>query len=379
MKIVLTGGGTGGHFYPLMAVAAEIYNIAAEEKIIEPSLYYIGTEEYDRGALAEHNITFIHAPSGKVRKYFSIRNFFDPFIVLFGTIKALWKLFVLYPDVVFSKGGYVSVPTVLAAWLLRIPIVVHESDAVPGKANKLGARLARWVAVSYPGTSQLFPKVPRKKIALTGNPVRASIAKPAKEGAHEYLDLDKAVPTIFVMGGSLGAKAINDTILDALPELLLRYQIIHQTGPKNIDQVNGIAKVILKDHPYAHRYKSFGFLNTLAMRMSAGAADMLIIRAGSGTIFEAANWGLPSIIIPIPEDISHDQTKNAYTYASTGAAVMIKQRNLEPSILINETDRIMQDKTLRENMSKAALAFAKPDAAYKIANIILKTALEHEQ
>jgi UDP-N-acetylglucosamine--N-acetylmuramyl-(pentapeptide) pyrophosphoryl-undecaprenol N-acetylglucosamine transferase len=359
-------------------VAAEIYKIAEEEKIIEPSLYYIGTEEYDSAALAEYNITFLHAPSGKVRKYFSIRNIIDPFIILFGTIKALWQLFVLYPDVVFSKGGYVSVPTIIAAWLLRIPIVVHESDATPGKATKLGARLARWVAISYPGVSKLLPKIPKDKIAITGNPVRETIAKPAKEGAHEYLGLDKSVPTIFVMGGSLGAQAINEAILDALPELLTRYQIIHQTGYNNIDQVNGIAKVILKDHPFAERYKSFGFLNTLAIRMSAGAADLLIIRAGSGTIFEAANWGIPSIIIPIPEDISHDQTKNAYAYASTGAAVVIKQKNLEPSILINEADRIMQDKVLQDNMSKAALKFAKPDAAHKIANIILKTALEHE-
>ncbi len=378
MKIVLTGGGTGGHFYPLMAVASEIYKIAEEEKIIEPSLYYVGVEKYDAAALAEHNITFMHAPSGKVRKYFSIRNFFDPFIVLFGTIKALWKLFMLYPDVVFSKGGYVSVPTIIAAWLLRIPIVIHESDAVPGKATKLGARLAKWVAISYPGVSKLLPKVPREKIALTGNPVRESIATPAKEGAHEYLGLDKSIPTIFIIGGSSGAESINNVILDALPELLTQYQIIHQTGSKNIEQVNGIAKVILKDHPYAERYKSFGFLNTLAMRMSAGAANLIVSRAGSNAIFEIAQWGIPGIIIPIPEDVSHDQTKNAYIYASTGAAVIIKQKNLEPSILINEINRIIGDKILQENMSKAALSFAKPDAAHKIANIILKTALEHE-
>ncbi len=378
MKIVLTGGGTGGHFYPLMAVAAEIYKIAEEEKIIEPSLYYIGTEEYDRSALEEHNITFLKAPSGKVRKYFSIQNILDPFKVLFGTIKALWLLFTLYPDVVFSKGGFVSVPTLIAAWLLRIPVVIHESDARPGKATLLGARFARWVAISYPGVSKYLPNTPRDRVALTGNPVRASIAKPAKEGAHEYLGLDKSLPTIFIIGGSLGAQAINNVILDSLPELLTKYQVIHQAGSANIDQTNGIAKVILKDHPYSERYKSFGFLNTLAMRMSAGAADMLILRAGSGTIFEAANWGLPSIIIPIPEDISHDQTKNAYSYANTGAAVVIKQKNLEPSILINEVDRIMQDQTLRENMSQAAKGFAKPDAAHKIANIILKTALEHE-
>ncbi|MCD5384514.1 MAG: hypothetical protein LRZ97_01190, partial [Candidatus Pacebacteria bacterium] len=204
------------------------------------------------------------------------------------------------------------------------------------------------------------------------------IASPVKGGAHEYLGLDKEVPTIFIIGGSSGAQAINDVVLDALPNLLTKYQIIHQVGTINIEHTNSIAKVILKDHPNTDRYKSFGFLNTLAMRMSAGAADILILRAGSGAIFEAASWGIPGIIIPIPEDVSHDQTKNAYAYANTGAAVVIKQKNLEVSILINEVDRIMQDENLRANMSQAAKDFAKPDAARKIANIILKTALEHE-
>lgn len=378
MKIVLTGGGSGGHFYPLMAVAAEIYKIAEDQKLIEPVLYYIGTEKYDEAALEEHNIIYINAPSGKVRKYFSIRNVIDPFKILFGTIKALWQLFILYPDVIFSKGGYVSVPTLIAARLLRIPVVVHESDAVPGKASLLGAKFAKWVATSYPGTAKYFTKTPRERIALTGNPVRKSIAKPAKEGAHTYLGLDESVPTIFILGGSQGAQAINSVVLDALPRLVDKYQIIHQTGSANINDVSGIAKVALRGHKHKDRYKAFGFLNTLAMRMSAGAADMLIIRAGSGTIFEAANWGLPSIVIPIPEEISHDQTKNAFSYATTGAAIVIKQKNLEPSILINEVNRIMQDKQLMENMSHAAKEFAKPEAARKIADIILKTALEHE-
>ncbi len=378
MKIVLTGGGTGGHFYPLMAVAEEIYNIAEEKKLITPLLYYIGTEKYDEAALEELNIQYINAPSGKVRKYFSIKNFFDLFKVFFGTLKALWQLFVLYPDVIFSKGGYVSVPTLLAARLLRIPVVVHESDAVPGKANLLGASFARAVATSYPGTAKFFTKTPRERIALTGNPVRKSILKPAKEGAYKYLKLNETVPTIFILGGSQGAQAINNVILDALPELVNKYQIIHQTGPSNFKEVSGIARVILHKHKYKDRYKAFGFLNTLAMRMSAGVADLLIMRAGSGTIFEAANWGIPAIVIPIPEEISHDQTKNAFAYAASGAAVVIKQKNLEPSILINEIDRIIKDDTLRKNMSYAAKQFAKPDAARKIAKIIIKIALEHE-
>ncbi len=378
MKIVLTGGGSGGHFYPLIAVASEINKIAKEEKIIPPALYYIGIEEYDRLALEEHNIAFLRASSGKVRKHFSIRNIIDPFKIIFGSIKAFWQLFTLYPDVIFSKGGYASVPTLIAARFLRIPVIVHESDAVPGRANLFGAKFARWVAVSYPGTSKYFKKTPREKIALTGNPIRASIAKPAVNGAFSYLGLSKSVPTVFILGGSQGAQAINSVILDSLPELLNKYQVIHQTGSANIDDVTGMAKVILHNHPHMDRYKAFGFLNELAIRMSAGAADVLVMRAGSGTIFEAASWGLPSIVIPIPEDVSHDQTKNAFAYANTGAAIVIKQKNLESSILINEIDRIIQDPVLTKNMSHMAKQFSKPDADRKIADIILKTALEHD-
>lgn len=378
MKIVLTGGGSGGHFYPLMAVAEQIYKIAEDERIIEPALYYIGTEEYDPAALVENNITFIRATSGKVRKYFSVRNVTDLVKVFFGTLKAVWQLFTLYPDVVFSKGGYASVPTLLAARFLRIPVIVHESDAHPGRANLLGAKFARWVAVSYPGSEKYFTKTPRERIALTGNPVRQSIAKPAEGGAYEYLDLEAGVPTLFVVGGSQGAQAINDAVLDALPQLLDKYQVIHQVGTANEDMVQSVAHVILERHPHKERYRMFGFLNTLAMRMSAGAADVVIMRAGSGTIFEVASWGRPSIVIPIPEEVSHDQTKNAYAYASTGATVVIEQKNLEPSILLNEIDRIMNDEALQQNMSLAAKSFAKPDAARKIADIILKTALEHE-
>lgn len=378
MKIVLTGGGSGGHFYPLIAVASQIYAIAQDERLLEPSLYYIGPEEYDEAALAEHNITFLKAPAGKVRRYFSIRNIFDVFKIFFGTLKALWQLFTLYPDVVFSKGGYASVPTILAARLLRIPVVVHESDAHPGRANLLGARSARWVAISYPGTEHYFNKTPRDRIALTGVPVRQTIAKPAEEGAFEYLDLEEGVPTIFIIGGSQGSEAINNAVLDALPRLLDQYQIIHQTGTANEREVQGVARVVLENHPHKNRYRVFGFLNTLAMRMSAGAADLLIMRAGSNSIFEVANWGIPSIVVPIPEEISHDQTKNAYAYASTGASIVVEQKNLESSIIINEINRIMTDETLQQNMRAAAKSFARPDAARTIADIILKTALEHE-
>ncbi len=378
MKIVLTGGGTGGHFYPLIAVAEEIYAYAAEKHIIEPQLFYIGPEPFDNSALQEHDITFVQSPAGKLRRYNSVHNIFDSFKTFFGIIKSIFQLYSLYPDVVFSKGGYASFPTLVAARILAIPVIVHESDASIGRANLFGAKFARFVAISYPGTEELLP-VAKDKIALIGHPVRKDIALPAREGMYNFLDLSAELPTILVMGGTLGAQAINNALLDALPLLLPKYQVIHQTGAQNLDEVRKIAQVTLKNNEFKDRYKTYGFLNTLALRMAAGAASMVVSRAGTGTIFEIAAWGLPSVIIPIPEVVSHDQTKNAFAFARTGACTVIEQHNLTPHILVSEIGRIMETKQIKDEMTRAARAFARPDAAKKLARVIMATVLEHEQ
>lgn len=378
MKIVFTGGGTGGHFYPLIAVAEAIHEIADEEKIIEPTMYYIGPDVLDERALAEQNIIFKQSPAGKWRRYFSINNFFDLIKTIFGVIKATFQLYAIYPDVVLSKGGYASFPTTYAARLLTIPVVVHESDATAGRANMITSRWARAVALSYPGTETQFPHVPTKNLALIGNPIRSTLFKPAKEGGYEFLGLEKDVPTILVLGGSQGAEAINDALLNALPTLLDTYQVIHQTGAENFESTRHLANVIIHDHAHKERYRPFGFLNALALRMSAGVSSLVISRAGSGTIFEIAAWGLPSVIIPIPEEVSHDQTKNAFAYARAGACTVVVQSNLSPHILSSEIARIMNDTRLYDAMSASARDFARPDAAQKIARMLLSIGLEHE-
>ncbi len=378
MKIVFTGGGTGGHFYPLIAVAEAIHEIAEEEKIIEPTMYYIGPDVLDERALAEQNIIFKQSPAGKWRRYFSINNFFDLIKTILGVIKATFQLYAIYPDVILSKGGYASFPTTYAARLLTIPVVVHESDAEAGRANVITSRWARAVALSYPGTETQFPHVPAKDLALIGNPIRSTLFKPAKEGGHEFLELEKDIPTILVLGGSQGAEAINEALLNALPTLLDTYQIVHQTGAQNFESTRHLANVIIHDHPHKERYRPFGFLNALALRMSAGVSSLVISRAGSGTIFEVAAWGLPAIIIPIPEEISHDQTKNAFSYARAGACTVVVQSNLSPHILSSEIARIMNDTRLYDTMSASARDFARPDAAQKIARMLLSIGLEHE-
>ena len=164
MKIVFTGGGTGGHFYPIIAVAEEINKIAKEEKLLEPELFYIAPDPYDKRALYENNITFKKSPAGKMRRYFSFWNFLDIFKTAFGVIKSTFQIFSIYPDVVFSKGGYASFPTVFASKILRIPVIIHESDAVPGRANLWAGKFARKVAVSYPEAVSYFEKEKMKNL-----------------------------------------------------------------------------------------------------------------------------------------------------------------------------------------------------------------------
>ena len=377
MKILLTSGGSGGHFYPLIAVAESINAIAKKENLLSAQIFFMSDNPYDAEALVENNITFIPISAGKMRRYFSILNFFDFFRTISGVISALIKVFKLYPDVIFSKGAYASFPVLVAARLLRIPIIIHESDSVPGRTNLWAGKFAQKIAVSYPDTAKYFED--QEKIAFTGNPLRKAVLnRNNKDGSCEYLNLEKNLPTILIIGGSLGAQLINERILDALPKLVEKYQIIHQTGKNNVGEISRTAEIILADNPNKNRYRIFDYLNDLTLTMAAGAADLVVSRAGS-TIFEIASWGLPSIVIPITESNGNHQRLNAYTYARSGAALVIEEANLTTNILVEEIDRILQDKNLKEKMSEAAKNFARLDAADKIAREIINIALTHEE
>ncbi len=378
MRIVLLGGGTGGHFYPLIAVAESLEDLSKERTLIEPELFYVGPAPFEKTSLLEHDITYIPGSAGRMRRYASIFNILGLFATLWGVVSSTWQLYKLYPDVVFSTGGYAAFPTLYAAKLLRIPVVIYDADATPGRVSLWSAKFARWIGVAHPEAAAQYPYDVRDKIAQVGHPIRREIQTPAKEGGHEFLHLDSSVPTIFVMGGSQGAQAINNAILDALPQLISSYNVIHQTGNPNVEETGKVANLILRDNDNAKRYRPYGLLNALALRMSAGVANIIIARAGSGTIFEIAAWGIPAILVPIPEDISHDQTQNAYSYARTGAAVVIEQRNLTQHLLIAEIDRIVKNSELVTSMSAAAKSFARPDAARKIATVLLEVALQHE-
>jgi len=378
MRIVLIGGGSGGHFYPLIAVAEAIEDICHERTLIEPELFYIGPPAFDAEALLEHDIEYIPSPAGKMRRYPSILNIFSIFVTSWGIVRSTLQLYHLYPDVIFSTGGFAAFPTLYAAKLLRIPVIIYDADAAPGRVSLWSSKFAKWIALAHPDAAAKFPEKTRHKIARVGHPIRREILAPAREGGYEFLKLDPGVPTVFIMGGSQGARAINEVVLDALKTLTSEFNVVHQTGTANLDDTSKVASVVLKDSKFANRYKMYGLLNTLALRMAAGIATVVLARAGSGTIFELASWGLPSILVPIPLDVSHDQTENAFSYARAGAAVVIEQRNLSPHVLVAEIKRIANDLELQKKMREAAKAFARPDAARKIATELLATSIEHE-
>lgn len=378
MKVVFTGGGTGGHFYPIIAVAEAIHEIVAEKRLVAPKLYFLAPEPFDEQALFANRMIFVRVPAGKIRRYFSLQNVIDVFVTAWGFVSALILLLRLYPDVVFSKGGYASVPVVAAAWLLRIPVIIHESDSRPGRASLFAAPLAYRIGVAYESAVNGFPAKVRSKIARVGIPVRREVSVIDREGAKELLALDIAVPTVAIFGGSLGSQRINETILSALPELVSFANVIHQTGKDHIHEVEQTAKVALAGNEHAGRYHAFPYLNAESIRRVAGAANLVVSRAGSTAITEISLWKLPAILIPIPESVSHDQRSNAYAYAHTGAASVIEEGNLTPHVLASEIRRLLTDAAAAGQMAAAAATFASADAARIIADEITAISLSHE-
>jgi UDP-N-acetylglucosamine--N-acetylmuramyl-(pentapeptide) pyrophosphoryl-undecaprenol N-acetylglucosamine transferase len=374
MRILFTGGGTGGHFYPIISIASELNALVREKRLLEPELYYMAPTPYDAGMLFDNKIIYKKNSAGKLRRYFSLMNFIDLFKTGWGVLVSLWQVYKIYPDVVFGKGGYVSFPALLAAKILRIPVVIHESDTVPGRVNAWAGKFAERIALSWPDAARYFPE---GRTAHTGNPVRSDIAQPISTGAREFLKIDEEVPVILVLGGSQGSELINEAFLQALPKLVERYVIIHQTGKKNFIEVTATSEVILQKSQYKDRYKPFDYLNPLAMRMAAGVATLVISRAGSA-IFEIASWRLPAIIVPITNSNGDHQRQNAFAYAGAGGCSVIEEDNLTHNILISEINRLVDREEEREKMIAAAQIFYKPNAARLVAEELLKIALSHE-
>lgn len=362
--ILFTGGGSGGHIYPLIPIADALREIAKQEHL-DIEISFAGSTDFDASIFVERGIRVYKVPTGKLRRYASIRLPLDIMKGIWGFIYALCLVWWLMPDVVFGKGGYGSFSVGLVSRLYLIPLLIHESDTRPGLTNRLLGKVATRIAVGFPETMRFFKP---EKTKFTGNPIRRELLSGSPESAKTLFGLQGGRPLILVLEGSQGAIRINELIAQTFHELLRMYEIIHQCGQANLETYQKTLKdlyaIDVFQIPFYHLE---GFLSAKQEATAFAAADMIISRAGASSIYEIAAAGKPALLIPLPEAASDHQRHNAFYYGRIGAGVVIEQDNLTPHILLNEIRGILDNPDKKDAMSKAAKAFAKPDAAKEIA------------
>lgn len=367
MKIIFTGGGSGGHLYPIIAVIRELKKISSGKDL---SIIYIGPKDaFADSALANENIMIKHVISGKIRRYFSLAAFFQNLIDIFvmiplGIAQSFIYIFILNPDLVYSKCGHGSYPITVSAKLLGVPVFMQESDIVPGLASRRAAKNAVEIFSSFPKT-EFFDQ---NKLILVGNPVRSTIFSGSKDEARKTFSLTGGRPVIFVIGGSLGAQRVNDKILDALPFLLESYEIIHLTGRRNYNDVIKESKAVVGKN--AAFYHPIAYAGETEIAQAYAVSDLVVSRAGAGSIFEIAANKLPSIIIPLPEAAQNHQAKNALAYEHSGAALVIEENNFTTNFFQAKIKDLFEDPAKIKAMSEAAARFSRPKAAGVIAGYI---------
>ncbi len=315
-KIILTGGGTAGHVTPNIALLPRLREAGFE-------ITYIGSYNgIEKQLLKEQKIPYYGISSGKLRRYFDIKNFSDPLKVIKGLAQSIRLMRKIKPDLVFSKGGFVSVPVILAARFCHIPSIIHESDLTPGLANKLAIPNAAKVCCNFPETLKYLPE---DKAVLTGSPIRSELLSGNKENARKNCNFTNEKPILFIVGGSSGSKFINDTIRGLLPELLKTYQIIHMCGKGNIEEsLNRTAG-----------YKQYEYIGAELSDIFA-LADLVISRAGANSICELLALQKPNILIPLSANASRgDQILNAQSFEKQGFSVVIEEEVITPDKLLN--------------------------------------------
>ena len=321
-KIVMTGGGTAGHVTPNIALFDSLQKDGYE-------IHYIGSYEgIEKGLIEDKKIPYYGISSGKFRRYRSWKNLTDPFRVLHGFFQARRLLGRIRPNVVFSKGGFVSVPVVMAAKTRHIPVIIHESDLTPGLANKLAMPSATKVCCNFPET---LPYLPKEKAVLTGSPIRQELLHGNKQAAKDFCGFTDDLPILMVMGGSIGSVYINNAIRGCIDTLLTKYQIIHLCGKGNIDES-------LKDKK---GYAQFEYISENLPDLFA-AADLVVARAGANSICELLALHKPNILIPLSRNASRgDQILNANSFAKQGFSAVLEEEEVTPEKLMATIDDVM--------------------------------------
>lgn len=323
-------------------------NVALIENLLGKGwdCHYVGSKHgIEKQLTAPLGIPFHGIHSGKLRRYFSWQNFIDPIFIVLGCIQSLWFCLTLKPSVVFSKGGYVAVPVAFAAWLCRIPVISHESDITPGLANKLCLPFSRKLCLNFPETVSYLPASARDRVLVTGSPLRSGLRDTDAGRGEAFLGLTSGLPLLLVVGGSLGARAINESIWNNLDWLLARFQIVHIVGAGNLD---------LNANEQSGRvgYWQFEFLNDEYGDVLA-RADFVISRAGANSIYELLEFRKPHLLIPLTAAASRgDQIVNARIMQEKGLSLVLQEAELDRVSLETTLQQLVADSALRQEMDK---------------------------
>ncbi len=371
MKILFTGGGTGGHIFPIIAIVREMRRMYPERAL---QFFYVGPRDiFASILLSQEGIKVKTVLAGKLRRYFSwqaiLKNIVDIFFKIpLGFVQSFSHIFVLSPDIVFSTGGYGSFSATLSGWILQIPIFLHESDSVAGLSNSFLSKFSVRVFTSFDKTDG----IPEEQTILLGNPIRREILSGDRGEAKKRFGLKDEKPVVLVLGGSQGAQRLNDMLLAILPDILNSFELIHQVGEKNFEQVQREADSLLKEDLKKY-YHIFPFLKEQELKQAYKAADLIVSRAGAITIFEIAALGKPSILVPLPEAARDHQVKNAYAYAKSGAALVLEEANLTPHFFLEKVKFLLSHREELEKMKEGAKKFARPEAGRKISRALIES------
>jgi UDP-N-acetylglucosamine--N-acetylmuramyl-(pentapeptide) pyrophosphoryl-undecaprenol N-acetylglucosamine transferase len=380
LKVIFAGGGTGGHIFPISAIAREIKN--KNDKNLDIELIFIGPKnEISEELFLNEDVKIKNIITGKIRRYTGFSAIFQNFIDIFfkipvSIIQSFFYIFFVSPDILISKGGYGAFAPLLCSSILQVPIFLHESDVSPGLVSKIFSRFALEIFVSFPETE----KFPVEKMILTGNPIRNFLLeKPNDNEIKNNLNLTKKKPLVFIIGGSQGSEQINSLALSVLSQLLPKFQIIHQCGVKNYDEIK-IQSDFLIPKEWKEDYRLFGFLNEQQLRSAYHASDLVISRSGSGSIFEIAALGKPSILIPITNSAQNHQIKNAYSYSKFKTGLVFEEKNITtPHLFSQKLITLIENEKTMKRMEERALYFSKPRSAEIIAEYIIEFLLQYLQ
>jgi UDP-N-acetylglucosamine--N-acetylmuramyl-(pentapeptide) pyrophosphoryl-undecaprenol N-acetylglucosamine transferase len=365
-RIVLCGGGSGGHIYPLITVVKHLKKNYGENNF---NFLFIGPSgELDGGLMKENNIPQKTILCGKLRRYFSFKYLIDLFKTPIGFFQSLWHLFVFMPDVVFAKGGFASVPVVIAARIYRIPVVIHESDAIPGIANKILGSFASAIGINFEKSKRYFPE---NKVFITGIPVKNEALNGSKEKARKLLDIKKEVkPVVLFLGGSQGAFLINELVINSLNKLVSKYQIIHLTGTAHYENIKKMAeskgqKIEHSDY-YPVAYAKSEMKDLIAL------ADAVVSRAGATSIAELAANHKATILVPITRSANNHQRMNAFELSREKAAVVLEEGNFNENMLIHYLDKILFNREYKLGLMQNIEKFYHPRSAEVLAEKIME-------